>query len=381
MPVTRPTELPRWSEDTAGAETSGAITTPNAARQTMGFVKERLAYDYLNWLHNRTYKALRWLFDVFGEQSPGGTLTVSRSVTVSGSMDVGANITGGDISGENLSSSGDLSVAGAASIGEGLTTNTVTATGQISGGSLITTGPLGVGGAANVNSLSSATTVSASTSLLSPKVDGAVSRLSIGTDISTTDIALGKPGAPTVVDGSTVTIGHSGGSTTVNGPFTASGASSIGQTGQSTVVKGNVTFPDGVAGNITITAAPPSTSSGVKNTLTTDNMIKAKATITTNGIGVITITGQFNIDTVGTVIESGALKVKFIEPMANANYTVTVTPSIDDGLAGPWVAYWKSKASGTVNVEAYQVLPSTGLSRISFTGTALRFDISVTGAQ
>lgn len=59
MPVSKPTQLPRWA-----TAVGALVTEPSEAKKDAGWIAEPVPADWWNWIWNRTYLWLLWLQDI-----------------------------------------------------------------------------------------------------------------------------------------------------------------------------------------------------------------------------------------------------------------------------------------------------------------------------
>lgn len=102
MPVSKPTEVPRWATDGAAL-----ITEPSSGKKDIGWIEEPVPADWWNWIWNRTYLWILWLQDITNQAL---TWTTSHIWNVSTPSAPGIHIIqAGDASGLRSDTTGTVS--------------------------------------------------------------------------------------------------------------------------------------------------------------------------------------------------------------------------------------------------------------------------------
>lgn len=88
MAFSKPTKYPQWAD-------GGTIVEPSSGKKTLGWVVEKPAYQYFNWLFNLLYQWVEWLDQSYRPMT-AVTASGSTAVPLGASIDYAADCTIGN---------------------------------------------------------------------------------------------------------------------------------------------------------------------------------------------------------------------------------------------------------------------------------------------
>lgn len=364
--MAKPTILPRWATD-GGAD----VTEPSSGQKDSGYVDAQAPdAGELNWLLLNNYLWEVWL-DAFESTAHTWTATQTFDAAAFNSLTIGALSivssgaltiddaglielgTAGDIGCVDLSVNNSFNVNGAAT----LTGATFSGDVAFNGSSGITIQKRGVAynglaGYANMGGIG--------VPGLSGYGDGTLYAL-----YSVADTAAGSLGAGLTIQATSPTTARA-----LQIYKQGAGAYTPDLSYTSVIAE--------IAGALQFTGANPLKTDASLNSVTALNTCKAHAKITQNNTVSPAFDDGFNIVSVVEVLPLGAFTVTFAQPMANANYTVSVTCDNDFGTAfmAPAILF---RTVNSFAIQAHKVVANTNASSTETSGNV--WNVTVFGRQ